>query len=339
MLKKPELIVEPYPYLISLIYNKFGDEDITGYNVYYGQSENSMQLIKTTTENYCNLLDELQNNTKAYFQVKAVYGNGTESEGSEIKMVNVNFIDPGSNLIKNGDFSSDDRYWNLIIESPAVARCQVNEAKQYYFDIKDKGSQLFSIQLEQRNIPLINGKDYIFEFDAIAETGRTAEIKIAKASDPWTNYSKIGMSYIPEEWKHFAYKFTMDDPTDFYARLVVNCGGTSDANVTVDNFSLRQDVETSSEDIVLHKNNIQSWFNGSEFHFSITGQHIENVSAVLYDLSGRKLNQQLRIATMEKGTAGTMNCTGLKKGIYFIKVQYQNKITNTNQTKTLKFIY
>ena len=94
-----------------------------------------------------------------------------------------------------------------------------------------------SVQLRQNGINLIQGKTYVFEFDAWADSTRTIEAKVGQDVDPWTNYSKIGFTSISTQKKHYSYTFTMNNPSDYNSRVVINTG-ISDVDVYIDNVSL-----------------------------------------------------------------------------------------------------
>jgi hypothetical protein len=66
---------------------------------------------------------------------------------------------------------------------------------------------------------------------------RIIEAKVGQDESPWTNYSKIGYSYVTPNLTHFRYPFTMEDSSDYNARVVFNTG-TSNIDVYIDNVSL-----------------------------------------------------------------------------------------------------
>jgi hypothetical protein len=94
------------------------------------------------------------------------------------------------------------------------------------------------VQLRQAGIPLIKGHQYVFQFDAWADGARLIEAKVGQDESPFTNYSRIAYSYLTAHAQHFKYTFTMNEPTDANARVVINTG-TSDLDVYLDNVSLK----------------------------------------------------------------------------------------------------
>ena len=57
----------------------------------------------------------------------------------------------------------------------------------------DKEGRMVVLKIE------INGKEYIFEYDAFSSTSRPIEVRIERASSPWENYSKLGLTAAVEE--------------------------------------------------------------------------------------------------------------------------------------------
>jgi len=257
MLLKPELILEKYPDLITLIFNKFGDNKMTSFNVYYGQSANPSDLLVNTTANYINLDGRvLDLNKTYYFTVKALYPDESESEASNEISVFTDLIEPDQNLIKNGNFSSGTVNWLIKISSWAEADVLIDTLNQLYFNIDTAGFEYKHIQVKQTGIPMIQGQDYLFEFDAIAETPRIIEARVGQNDEPRTNYSRNGLSYITNRYKHYSYEFTMQSPSDFNSCVEINCG-TDTANIYIDNLSLKAVNKQSIPTITLNSTVIE----------------------------------------------------------------------------------
>jgi hypothetical protein len=60
---------------------------------------------------------------------------------------------------------------------------------------------------------------------------------VEKKEDPFTNYGKIGPSYITRKKQRFQYAFVMEYPSDTDARVVFRCGEAA-GDITIDNVSL-----------------------------------------------------------------------------------------------------
>jgi hypothetical protein len=232
---KPELIIEQLSDSLALIFNQFGDPDVTCYRIYGGTSPQPTTLLATSVPTL-HRLGNLENGRRYYFRVTAMNRSGTESDFSNEETVVVNIPVPGQNMIRNGDFSQGTESWTWALGGIASAQWMIENGVSH-FDITSGGSSIQDIQLLQTGIGLIGGTNYIFEFDAWAQAPRIIEAKVEKNGSPWTNYGKIGFSYVTPQKKRFRYLFTMQDPSESDARVVVNTG-TSVYDVYVDNLSL-----------------------------------------------------------------------------------------------------
>jgi hypothetical protein len=322
--KTPYLIVEPQFNNVTLLFNKFGDREVDYYNIYGGFSHNPTALLDTSKLTL-KRLTELTNNKQYYFRVTAVDKNGTESVYSNEVGATVNFIDPGQNSVPNGDFSQGKNFWTWEVTAPASANWNIENGVSH-FNISNGGDQIYSVQLRQNGIPLVQGNKYVFEFDAWATASRIVEAKVGQDVSPFTNYSKIGLSSVSASPKHFSFPFTMEDPTDYNARVVFNTG-TSDIDVYIDNVSLKttttsgidENYSPSPAQFEL-EGNYPNPFNASTkiaFYLPQASQVVIKV----YDIQGRfvqeLINQQFEIGDH----AIDFDASRLATGIYFYRFE------------------
>ena len=238
----PVLEAEPQNDKVTLIFNQFGDPDAAYYNIYAGQNRNPTTLIDTSRSTLKHI-DNLDTGTY-WFRVTSVNGNGQESGYSNQVQSAVFVTEPGSNLIQNGNFSEDQDGWTWEVRGSGQADWSVQNGEAQIV-ITNGGGEDHEVQLRQNGLPLIQGKSYIFEFETKADQPRTIEAKIGQDNDPWINYSRIGLTYITRQMKHFEYEFEMQDPSDFNARVVFNMG-ISDFDMVLDNISLTQKGDQGS---------------------------------------------------------------------------------------------
>jgi len=234
----PYLLLEPQTDNLTLIFNKFGDENVDYYNIYGGTSPNPTTLIDSSGSTL-KKLSGLQNEMRYYFKVKAVDKSGVESDFSNEEDIYVNLTQPGKNLIINGDFSNDLDAWDWEVNSLASAEVEVVNY-ECNFLIHNGGQGFNDIQLSQDSILLIQGQNYMLEFDAWAEYTRAVELKFTGENTPFADYSRIGYSALNSAAKHYMYYFEMEEPTDNNSRLEINAGN-SDVSLFIDNLSLKID--------------------------------------------------------------------------------------------------
>jgi hypothetical protein len=241
----PYLIIEPNIDNVTMIFNKFGDKNVDYYKIYAGTSSSPTAVIDTSKLTLKRIRD-LEGGKRYYFRVTAMLKDGSESDFSNEESADINFIKPGDNLVVNGDFSQGKTGWTWEVSGSASAVWNVDNNISH-FQLSSGGTDYYNVQLRQNGVPLIQGKKYIFEFDGWADVLRIAEIKVGQDVSPWTNYSKIGLSAIGTTKKHYTFNFTMEDPSDFSSRVVLNVGTTT-TDVYIQNVSLKEDIDTGIEE-------------------------------------------------------------------------------------------
>jgi len=175
------------------------------------------------------------------------------------------------------------------------------------------------IQLLQNGIKLVQGKKYIFEFDAWSDTPIAIEAKISQGN---IDYSRIGYSSLTTTLHHFSYTFEMKRSTDTNARVEFNLGNNN-VNIYLDNVSLKEVVESDAAEIVstlpfVYKleENYPNPFNTST---TIPYQLPKTckVELRIYNLLGKKI----ATLVLEKQQAGQYNvqwdASGFASSIYY----------------------
>ena len=244
VVKVPYLVAESSSEKVTLIFNKFGDINVEKYIIYGGLSPNPTTPLDSTANTFIDLTD-LSNNQQYYFRVTARNIDGTESSFSNEESVFVRFTEPGQNMILNGDFSDGSNHWIFNARNGAQAQGSVVNG-EFVVTISNSGSAYSDIQLIQESFPMINGKNYVFEFDARANTNRIMEPRVAQNGGNYIVYSRTGPIVITPQMQHYQYSFQMTDPTDYNARVVMNCG-TSAVTCFFDNISVKESISSDVE--------------------------------------------------------------------------------------------
>jgi hypothetical protein len=323
--RRPYLVIERRDEIIRLIYNLFGADSIAEYKIYGGTNCCSEDLIATTSNKWIDLSD-LENLKKYYFKVTAVDSNGFESEFSNQDSILIIRPEPGINLIPNGDFSENQNYWDFYLFINAVAEASVNEEEQLVFNISNGGTSEVGVQLRQNGIPLVEGNNYIFEFDAYAEAPRSIVAKVGMDEYPYTNYSGINTTDLTVTQTHYSHNFKMNYPTDYNSRVVFNCG-SSNSNVIIDNVSLRSllpnDInETSNEslEMLIFPNPVNK-----DLNIVFPTEVSDEIQFTLYATDGRQLLQNHYIPSDISGGNLTINLSDLDVGLYLCQISFYSK--------------
>ena len=231
----PYLIVEPYPDNITLIFNKFGDTNVDFYRIYGGTSPQPTTLLATTSATLAQL-SNLQNNQQYYFRVTAVANDGTESGYSNEENVMVNLVQPGQNMLQNGDFSAGTNGWTWVTNHTGAGTFNVVTGA-CVIHITSAGTLLTDLQLQQAGLALIQGKPYVLEFDGSAVGGtHPIQVELGEDQSPFDIYYLASPTLTPTR-QHFTYAFTMTNATDLNALLTFNMGALA-RDIVLDNISL-----------------------------------------------------------------------------------------------------
>src|SRR5262249_8773912 len=202
--------------------------------IFGGPSPEPTDLLAESTSTL-KRLSNLQNGPY-YFRVTAVSSDGVESPFSNEESLTVNIIQPGQNMVQNGDFSEGTNGWSFNVSGSASAGLAIADGTSH-FSISSGGSTLSAIQLRQDGNLLVQSNQYVLEFDAWASQSRYIDVKLAQSVAPFADYSHISPPYLTPNSTHYRYVFTMTQRTDFSASLLFNLG-YSTADVYLQNVSL-----------------------------------------------------------------------------------------------------
>jgi hypothetical protein len=318
----PYLLLEPQADNITLIFNKFGDNSVDYYKIYGDTVPNPVTLLDTSFKTLKHLRG-LENGNRYFFRVTAVDKDGSESDFSNEETISVNFFQPGSDLIVNGDFRDSLDAWTWIVDSMASAEVQVDNGI-CNFKIQDGGDRIFHVQLRQNGIQLIQGLTYTFEFDAWADAPRVVEIKIGKDDFPYTNYSRINYLALSSTPEKFTFTFDMLESTDTNCRVVINAGLDAQ-DIYIDNLSLIVGTPATTVKNIMSKEQLEVFsnfpnpFNNSTIiNYSIPVRG--HVSLKIFDDIGREVRELINEVQSPGNHQVNFDASHLESGIYFYRI-------------------
>jgi hypothetical protein len=324
--KVPYLMIESASKYITLLINKFGDDNVDHYNIYSGITPHPTQVIAISTKPFIHLKN-LVNEEENYFRVTAVNTAGEESGFSNEESIFVNIIDRGQNMLFNSDFSEGFDHWQWEL-TEGEANWEITDKEELHFEILESGTARNHIQVRQPNILLVQGRTYLLEFDAYAIQDRIIEAEVKKNVIPWTNYSKKGLTLITEEQTHYSYQFVMEEFTDPNARVEFNVG-KSNIDVYLDNVSLKEVVSivrAQGEDHInafTLSDNYPNPFNPST-KISYTISNPDFVFLKIYDVLGREVQTLVEEFQGAGNYIVNFNGKNLSSGVYFYQLQVGN---------------
>lgn len=139
-------------------------------------------------------------------------------------------VEPGENILKNGDFSDGSTSWENAVTSPGEASVSFDDNKAVY-DITNVGTADWNVQLKQNDIMLEKGCKYKISFKACSTEART--IKLAMLSSTYAWYGGADIALEKDVEKDVVIEFTMEADTDAATTMVVSMGQIFEAdNVT-----------------------------------------------------------------------------------------------------------
>lgn len=150
---------------------------------------------------------------------------------------------PDGNYIYNGTFDQGpDRqiYWDFTTDKVAHASATVGSAipdRELTVNIKNPGKTVDAIRLSQPNLNLEQGKTFVLQFDAKANSARSIEVGITNA-DRTASHIDNQTFKLTNQMKTYSMAFTMKDETDPHAQLDFLLGKNKNA-VTIDNVKLK----------------------------------------------------------------------------------------------------
>ena len=321
--QEPYLLLEPEADNLTLIFNKFGDQNVDHYRIYGGPSPHPTSLIDIshTTIKY---LEGLENGVHYYFRVTAVDHQGTESGFSNEEDVVLRSFEPGTNLLVNGDFARALDSWEFRVDSMASADVQVTDSICHIL-IQNGGKSYPDVQIMQDDIPLFQGENYLFEFDAWADDPRIIDIIIGETDPPYGDFSRLGYTGLDPDRKHFTFSFEMMEPTNLNSCLRIN-SGSSAGNLYLDNISLKMEFPSGTgerdpggSDFVLYPNYPNPF--SSETHIEYDLPEASVVGYKIYNYLGQKVEDYI-IGEQSRGRHSCeIQAGSFSSGIYYYAVE------------------
>ncbi len=131
-------------------------------------------------------------------------------------------------LVQNGTFDLNANKWGTFFSggfssSPAV------EDGELHLGITNTGTVEYGVQLYQDIIPLVKGGVYRCSFDMRSTEPRRFEFRLQKNGGDYVAYTGQWVD-IGTEMQTYTIEFTMEHPTDEYARIVFNLGNPMDGS-------------------------------------------------------------------------------------------------------------
>ena len=173
---------------------------------------------------------------KAEFQIDYVRVYQRSEYDTNVTKPTKTFREPlaDGNYINNGDFSEkedlyDEKDWQFLLFNGGDGSAKI-EDNTVIIETKAEGTEDYSVQLLQAEMPIIKGKSYRATFDAWADEERDMIVCVSAPNAGWIRYLPDTKFKVGTKKKTYTFEFDMTEKDDNTARFEFNmghCGSTS----------------------------------------------------------------------------------------------------------------
>ena len=174
-----------------------------------------------------------------------------ENVEKPVEEVIIREADENGNYINNGDFAdaedlTDESDWKFLTALGGAATAQIKD-NEIFIDSTSQGTEDYSVQLVQPDIPMQKGSTYLISFDAYADADRIMKVAVTAPYRDWIRYFEDTPVELTTAKQTFTFEFTMKDNDDAKGRLEYNMGADgSTAGIHISNVSV---VKTGEVDL------------------------------------------------------------------------------------------
>ncbi len=173
-----------------------------------------------------------------YVDYVHVYQKDSYDENVEkpVKVFNDREPDETGNYVNNSDFSevedlTDNENWKFLLFNGGEGEAEIKD-NEIVITSTNAGTEDYSVQLVQPDMPLHKGMKYRLSFDAYAEEDRTIITAVTAPEVDWIRYFPDTKVELNGEMQTFTFEFDMEEEDDDKARVEFNMG-KQDSTATV----------------------------------------------------------------------------------------------------------
>lgn len=161
------------------------------------------------------------------------------------KVLELREADDTGNFVHNSDFSeaedlTDDLDWKFMAQNGGKGSAEIKD-NEIIITTEDAGSEEYSIQLVQPEMPMEKGCKYKLSFEAYADEARQMKPAVTAPTVDWIRYFPDTAIEMTTDWQTFEFEFDMKDETDDKGRFEFNMGNQgSTATIHIRNVRLEK---------------------------------------------------------------------------------------------------
>ena len=130
-------------------------------------------------------------------------------------------VEPGENLIQNGDFASGDANWENAVTLPGEAEASFEDGKAVY-EITNVGTEDWHVQLKQSGLKLEEGASYRIKMNIKSTASRIVKYAFLDSSYNW--YGGEDLDLTANEVKAVDFTLDVTKPTHNEITFVISMG-------------------------------------------------------------------------------------------------------------------
>jgi hypothetical protein len=176
-----------------------------------------------------------------FFQKESYDENVTKPE----KVFNMREADETGNFVHNGDFAEaedllDEEEWRFLLFNDGEGEAKIEDG-EIIITTTAEGTEDYSVQLVQAEMPMYEGASYKLTFDAYADEERSMKVAVTAPNNNWIRYLNDTRVSLSTEKKTYEYEFDMLSGDDDFGRVEFNMGNAdSMATIHITNVRLEK---------------------------------------------------------------------------------------------------
>ena len=178
--------------------------------------------------------DETTDFSKAEFQIDYVRVYQKAEYDTNVTKPTKAFLqgDETGNFIRNGDFSvaehlTDDVDWKFLLFNEGEGSAEIKDG-EIVITTQKYGTEEYSVQLVQPDLPMLKGHKYRVTFDIRADEARKCIVCVSAPNAGWIRYLPDTSIDLTPEWQTYTFDFEMTEKDDNNGRLEFNMGKHGD---------------------------------------------------------------------------------------------------------------
>ena len=150
-----------------------------------------------------------------------------ENVEKPVEVLEMREPDETGNFVYNSAFEdedlTDDVNWKFLLFNGGKGAAKIKDG-EIIITSEEAGTEEYSVQLVQPQMPMIKGKSYKFSFDACAEEDRQMKAAVTAPDVNWIRYFPDTSVDLTPDWQTYEFTFDMEDEDDDNGRVEFNMG-------------------------------------------------------------------------------------------------------------------